>query len=45
MIELEEKPISKTATLLDKKADSIEIDQNDSFIENDDLDEENDDDF
>ncbi|VXD14857.1 DNA polymerase III, subunits gamma and tau [Planktothrix serta PCC 8927] len=45
IIELEEKPISKTTTLLDKKADSIEIDQNDSFIENDDLDEENYDDF
>ncbi|WRH67613.1 MAG: hypothetical protein RSE13_04425 [Planktothrix sp. GU0601_MAG3] len=45
MIELEEKPTSKTATLLDKKADFIAIDQNDSFIENDDLDEENDDDF
>jgi DNA polymerase-3 subunit gamma/tau len=45
MIELEEKPTSKTATLLDKKADAIEINENENFIEIDDLDEENDDDF
>ena len=45
MIELEEKPTSKTATLLDKKADAIEINENENFIEIDDLDEENYDDF
>lgn len=45
MIELEEKPTSETATLLDKKADSIEINENENFIETDDLDEDNDDDF
>ena len=45
MIELEEKPTSKTDTLLDKKADAIEINENENFIEIDDLDEENDDDF
>ena len=32
MIELEEKPTSKTATLLDKKADAIEINENDEII-------------
>lgn len=45
MIELEEKPTSKTATLLDKKTDYIEINENENFIETDDLDEENYDDF
>ncbi|HBW57510.1 MAG TPA: hypothetical protein DEF27_06760 [Oscillatoriales bacterium UBA8482] len=45
MIELEEKPISKTATLLDKRADFIEINENENFIETDDLDEDNYDDF
>ena len=45
MIELEEKPTSKTATLLDKKADAIEINENENFIETDDHDEDNYDDF
>ncbi|MDS1347137.1 DNA polymerase III subunit gamma/tau [Planktothrix agardhii] len=45
MIELESKPTSKTAILLDQKADFIEINENENFIETDDLDEENDDDF
>lgn len=45
MIELESKPISKTATLLDQKADFIEINENENFIETDDHDEENYDDF
>jgi DNA polymerase-3 subunit gamma/tau len=45
MIELEEKPTSKTATLLDKKTDFIEINENENFIETDDHDEENYDDF
>ncbi|WP_036842214.1 DNA polymerase III subunit gamma/tau [Planktothrix agardhii] len=45
MVELEEKPTSKTATLLDKKADFIEINENENFIEIDDHDEDNYDDF
>lgn len=45
MIELEEKPTSKTAILLDQKTDFIEINENENFIETDDHDEENYDDF
>ncbi|VXD23404.1 DNA polymerase III subunit gamma/tau [Planktothrix paucivesiculata] len=45
IIELEEKPTAKTATLSDKKADFIEINENENFIETDDHDEENYDDF